>query len=263
MNLLLLRYTSRVIALASGYINIKKPLFGVLANPQILAVLLFVGVGAAASADSSKPSPTAGKQVDLSYSPTTSPVIVNLEIGDKKFVIPKNYIWSREDWKGGKVDGVNLHALLPAFQPYTKENHNEFDKSGWGRKITLVLLEHATKQRPAVMTRQTIYGRITKGRSVIEKEGPFGLKTVLIDQRPPDPELYIGKKDDGQFYWVECSRESKVKFPSCRTKVEYSDNVYIHYTFGKSELSEWQAIERGVFELVGKFDTTRQSPSKK
>ena len=49
-----------------------------------------------------------GKRLDIGYGTSTSPRLVQLEIGDKHFAIPQNYIWSRDRWSGGKVTGVNM-----------------------------------------------------------------------------------------------------------------------------------------------------------
>jgi len=78
-----------------------------------------------------------GKRLDIGYGTSTSPRLVQLEIGDKHFAIPQNYIWSRDSWNGGKVVGVNMHALLPNFEPLTEANKNEFEKPGWNEMALL------------------------------------------------------------------------------------------------------------------------------
>ena len=74
------------------------------------------------------------QRLDIGYGITASSNVARLEIGDKVFFIPQNHIWSRSRWKGGRVTGVNLHALLPDFQPLTAENRHEFDRLGWGKR---------------------------------------------------------------------------------------------------------------------------------
>jgi len=203
------------------------------------------------------------QRLDIGYGTTTNANFARLEIGDKVFSIPKNYIWSRGDWKGGRVTGVNLHALLPDFEPLTEVNRHEFEKPGWRRKIRMVLGEHAmpANERPTghvSMTRREIYERTTRNQTARDLNGPFGLRLQKFPNKlSSDDDLFVGTKPDGSFYWVGCSSEGKVPSPSCSTYIEYSTHVYVHYTYPKAQLSEWMRIEDGVLHLVQKFEDNR------
>lgn len=213
-----------------------------------------------------------GKRLDIGRGVSTNPHLVRLEIGDKVFAIPQNHIWSREDWNGGKVEGVNLQALLPDFEPYTEANRQEFDKPGWNRKMSFLLTEHnitGSLTTSTSMTRREVYERNLYDYSAQRKieaqayPGPYGL---TVQQRPPknsDFELYVGQKRKGEFYWVECYPDQQGKFPSCHTYVEYSKQVTIRYTFAKSRLSDWQAIDDGVLNLIHQFETNANQGSQK
>lgn len=205
-----------------------------------------------------------GKRLDIGYGTSTSPKLVHLEIGDKVFAIPQNYIWSREDWKGGKVQGVNLHALWPDFEPYTEANRHEFDKPGWNRKISLLLREHnipGSRTTSTSMTRVEVYERIMrkvgygKPREFSDVPGFFGLTLKKwLQPRPGDDELYVGTKRDGNYYWVRCSPSGKHSSPSCNTYIEYSTHVTIRYTFSRRHLAEWQAIDNSVVNFIRRFE---------
>ncbi|AKH21919.1 hypothetical protein [Sedimenticola thiotaurini] len=205
-----------------------------------------------------------GKRFDIGYGTSTSPKLVHLEIGYKVFAIPQNYIWSREDWKGGKVQGVNLHALWPDFEPYTEANRYEFDKPGWNRKMDILLREHnipGSRTSRTSMTRREIYDRILydyaaqKPRIARELQGPFGLKIQhLSPPRISGDEIYTGRKANGDFYWVQCGQEGKHEFPSCSTYVEYSKYVTIHYSFSRKDLNNWQGIDDAVVAFVNSFE---------
>lgn len=200
------------------------------------------------------------KRLDIGYGTTTNANFSRLEIGDKVFSISKNYIWSRGDWKGGKVSGVNLHALLPDFEPLTEVNRHEFEKPGWWRKISMVLSEHAMQanERPTghvSMTRREIYERTTRNQTARDLNGPFGLRLQkFANKLSTEDDMYVGTKRDGSFYWVTCRLEGKVPFPSCSTYIEYSKHVVVHYTFPKAKLSDWMRIEDGVLDLIKKFE---------
>lgn len=212
-----------------------------------------------------------GKRLDIGSGSSTNSRLVRLEIGDKVFAIPQNHIWSREDWKGGKVEGVNLHALLPDFEPYTEKNRHEFDKPGWNRNVDLLLREHniaGSRTAAPSMTRGEIYDRILyhsasqKPRRVTDHPGPFGLTLKQLEPSSSNDELYVGRRGDGGFYWVECSPDGSVKFPACSTYIEYSTQVTIHYTFAKSRLSDWQAIDDGILDFIRKFDNNAKQGEK-
>jgi hypothetical protein len=205
------------------------------------------------------------ERLDIGYGVSTDNEIVQLEIGDKVFRIPKNHIWSREDWRGGKVEAVNLQALLPDFEPYLDSTKSEFDKPGWNKKITLVLENHnmvGSKTGSQSMTRQAVYDRVVYDFSLQRKAkvtdfpGPYGLVLQTLDSSSSNSgrELYIGHKKDGGFYWVKCDMDRPNRYPSCNTYLEYSSQVYISYTFSKKYLNEWERIDAAVLSFIKNFD---------
>ena len=164
------------------------------------------------------------QRLDYGYGTATSPRLVHLEIGDKAFAIPQNYIWSRDSWNGGKVDGVNMHALLPDLEPYTEANENEFKKPGWNKKISLMLSEHnikGSRTTSTSMTRSEVYERIIRKKEITAAPGPYGLtrqyKTPYLTS---EKELYVGYKHMVA-YWVQCYQNDRVSSPSCKTDVSY------------------------------------------
>ncbi|MBD3639359.1 MAG: hypothetical protein HUJ18_00045 [Marinobacter sp.] len=220
---------------------------------------ILMGAGFWASKETSR-------RLDIGYRESTSSKPVQLEIGDRVFAIPNNHIWSRESWKGGKVSSVNLHALLPDFEAYTQANQHEFDKPGWNRKVTLLLIEHnvpESRTGSASMTRRAVYNRMLyddasqKERIDHEAQAPFGLTLHALS--PPIPsgkELYSGFKKDGGFYWVRCGREEKYPYPSCTTYIEFSEKTSIKYRFSRKLLSDWESIDNSVLNFVRQFVVT-------
>lgn len=208
------------------------------------------------------------KRLDIGYGTSTSDRLVRLEIGDKAFAIPQNHIWSRESWKGGRFDGVNLHALLPTLEPYTESNRKEFEKLGWNRKIVLSINAHNMPEMPttrASMSRMEVYKRMMKSvdqqtpREVSDKEGPFGLTyRMWTKPSPGDGQLYVGKKNDGSFYWVLCIGKGRDKSPSCQTYVDYSKHVAIHYIFSIDLLSDWETIDNAIPNFVHRLEINSQ-----
>lgn len=212
------------------------------------------------------------EKLDIGYGASTSGDIVRLEIGDRVFDIPKNHIWSREDWRGGKVEAVNLRALLPDFEPYLDSNKAEFEELGWNKVITFVISHHNTagsKTGSHSMTRQAVYDRVVydfslqKKAGVTEFPGPYGLTLQVLNSTSSDAgrELYVGYKKDGGFYWVSCGVDKPQRYPSCETYLDYSNRVYLSYRFSKKYLEEWESIDNSVFEFISKFEEKHEDGS--
>jgi len=204
-----------------------------------------------------------GKRFDIGYGKSTSPRLVQLEVGDKIFAIPQNHIWSRVSWKGGKMTGANLYALLPDFEARAEANEPEFDRGGWGRKISFLLSARGIPEvMPAStgsMSRQEHYTTsIARGFPSKEVPGQFGLARQIFEPNSPwfptGKEVYTARFPDGRFYWVTCSPDSSTKSPSCKSEIPYSKHTYVSYTFGKPHLSDWQAIDSGVLNLFKQFE---------
>lgn len=213
----------------------------------VITVLIF-GFGIWASYET-------GKRLDIGYGVSTNPRLVRLEIGDKVFAIPQNHIWSREDWKGGKVQGVNLQALLPNFEPYTEANRHEFEGLGWNRTISLLLKQsNAYTKNKTTISRLETYKQLTPGGDITTKPAQFGLTRVYGITWSAEKEFFIGTLPDGGFYWTTCSPEGKHKSPSCNTLANYSDYTYIDYTFAKKYLPDWASIDKGVVNLLRQFE---------
>ena len=196
---------------------------------------------------------------------TTNTKLVQLEIGDKKFSIPQNHIWAREGWLSGRQDGVNLWALLPKFQPYTDANKSEFDRPGWNSEITLLLSEHNTPGKPTSatqMTRELIYKRKTTNTSaslhwkVLNETAPYGLMLQRMPDKKSDLELYVARKKNGEFYWIECHPQG-VSSPSCSSAFSFSERTYIKYTFSRQFLEDWELIDDGVAKFVQALEAPR------
>ena len=203
-----------------------------------------------------------GKRLDIGYGTSTSPRLVRLEIGDKVFAIPQNHIWSREDWKGGKALGVNLYALLPNFEARTKANGPEFDRGGWGRKISFLLSARGVPGSRSASTgsmsrRENYTTGVVRGFVAKEAPGKFGLTRQIFNPAAHlglRTEVYTAEFPDGRFYWVACRPDSSTKSPSCKSKILYSKHTYVSYTFGKPHLSDWQSIDVGMLNLIKQFE---------
>ena len=208
-----------------------------------------------------------GKRLDIGYGVATSTRKVQLEIGDKVFSIPQNYIWSREDWKGGKTSGVNMQAHLPDLAGYTEQNKQEFDDPRIHNSVDILLTEHnikGSKYSSTSMTRKEVYQRTifdygrNEPKEMESVSGPYGLtRQLYIDPHERAiRELYVGTLTNGKFYWVECGLKTNVPSPHCTTYFAYSNQASVSYTFSKDRLEHWQKMDNDIRNLIQRFDIT-------
>lgn len=215
-----------------------------------------------------KASSELGKRLDIGYGASTSSRLVQLEIGDQAFAIPQNYIWSRDRWSGGRVSGVNMHALLPNFEPYTDATKAEFEKPGWNRRINFLLSEHNMPSGGAKTSshgRKDIFNNRTTDSynklSIIirEEEAPYGLKRLVRQtDAKSGRELYIGHKKNGEFYWAECAQDGTGFSPYCNAYLDISHQVYVDYSFSKYYLRDWSSIDDTVEVFFKQFIVQKQ-----
>lgn len=190
------------------------------------------------------------------YGTTASLEPVPIEIAGRHFAIPKAYIWYRPAWKGGKMDGVNMHALLPDFKPYSQETKAEFERLGHGNKIGF-LLEYSPHQ----LSRAQFFERRYPADSIKRaKNGPFGFHMF---QLPPKgfvgEEIYYRYLEDGSFFFLECSTNKKHKSPGCSGSTSLGDGFFVDYSYSRDYLKDWQQIEQGLRDLIYRFEVTPAS----
>lgn len=205
------------------------------------------------------------EKIDIGLGVTTSEEKVYLDVGGNNFKIPKNYISSREDWEGGKQVAVTVRALLPDFEPRTQKNMSIFKDPNQKRVINIFITEHSvpgSETTKTEMTRRLIYERkiydhgAGKKREIKSYSGPHGLiKQKLQPPMITGDELFIAEKANGGFYWVSCVSEGVDRpVPSCKSYLDYSDNVVLKYRFPREFLGSWEEFDNQVLVFIRSFE---------
>jgi hypothetical protein len=193
--------------------------------------------------------------------------IVNIEIDGNRFAIPKGYMWYEGAWKGGKVSGVNLWALLPDMQPRTENNKSEFDGPGGYRGVVGILLSRINKAVssqegagwPAKRKRLSFDWKVKEFTQGPSFDGPYGFKMYKGNKIAAWGELLFRTMPDDSLYFIACDQDGGVPFPSCSAEVYLSDKLYVRYTFGKPYLKDWQVIDQKVRQLIHSFEIKKTS----
>lgn len=175
---------------------------------------------------------------------------VNIQIGDHHYAIPKAYIWDSTALKGGVLNGVNMHAILPDMLPYRKDYAEEFKKPGSPHKI-LILLE----RRPDIFSNKRTL-RLYQEKYIDDPPsvGPDNLMKYQFARTFSRDELFVNEENKENPVVIMCKREKLVPYPNCTSVIEYKKDLIINIAFSKSKLSEWREIQKNVTDLILKFE---------
>jgi len=193
--------------------------------------------------------------------------IVNIKIDGSSFAIPKGYMWYEGAWKGGKMSGVNLWALMPDMQPRTESNKGEFDGPGGFRGVVGVLLHQlykpvsheegaAWQDKRKRQSFDWVVKEFTQGPPI---DGPYGFKMYKGTKSAAWGELLFRTLPDGSLHFIECHADSQGPSPGCSAETYLSDKLFVRYTFGKPYLKDWQVIDQKVRQLIHSFEIKQSS----
>ncbi len=180
------------------------------------------------------------------------PERVIVEIADHQFAIPQGYFGSgglrREKIKGSRMQ---IRALLPDMKPYAEDTKQEFDKPGWGREISIGL--GVRESRPSLAgVYERIKGQYSEPVSS-EEMSRMGL-ALYRDPRRHWDELMVHLEEGKVTYMAFCKLLENMPSPSCDVYMDYTDDIYIDYSFARDHLEHWREIDGGLRELLRHFE---------
>jgi len=197
------------------------------------------------------------RALDFGYGSTADLQKVDIEIAGQHYEIPKAFIWYRPNWRGGKQHGVNMHALLPEFKPYSKETEAEFKRRGHGRVISMQLAE-----RGSYLPAKKLFEMMLKEAVGDEGGGPFGFRMYRISS-PWNSDLFFRYLDDGSLYFINCKSIESALSPSCSRTIYLGEDHIVKYTYSRDYLEDWQEIDAGVLDFIKGFEATQSTTKEK
>ena len=199
--------------------------------------------------------PSADPSFTRDWKRTIDTDLIQFEVSEHRLGIPKNYLYNKTLWKGGKTKGITLDALYPEMAPYSEVTRKDFERPGNTNMILLLLHD-----RDKHLTVQEAYSVSRKSNRFEEVDSTdisrIGLRR-LADPYPKGREMYVRDVNGSVTYYAICSKDKAVRFPRCKTFFDYSDGMYVEYSFSKSLLSEWQSLDKRVRSLVQSFEKNR------
>ena len=168
-----------------------------------------------------------------------------LKVAEQEFYIPRGYVWASDGSKNGYIVRPNLHTLYPHFEPKTSQNQDKFDQNGWADGQLISFLIKSYKQSKPIS--EVFELQLASATLPGKKNTESGLYFYNL---PRKQELYA-LNDENNIFFV-CS-DNSVPFPSCNTRIHFSDDIYIYAVFSKERLPEWKTVRQGLIDKITSF----------
>lgn len=180
--------------------------------------------------------------------------LVHFEIANHRFAMPVSYLYNRKSWEGGKTKAVNFDAVLPDLRPYSQGARSEFEKLGYHNKVILMI--HARETHVTVPRGFENNKQRFAFKGYIDKLS--GLQLFSAADQLDRQEMYAKLEGDRVVYYAICAKVEVSPSPSCQSFIDYADDLYINYSFGRQHLNNWQELEQRVRELMRSFEVAAQ-----
>ncbi|MFZ2524533.1 MAG: hypothetical protein WAW87_04390 [Candidatus Ferrigenium altingense] len=153
-----------------------------------------------------------------------------------------------------EVDYINVAALLPDMSPYTVENAAEFDRLGWGKRVTILFGQEKSLNLSYI--RQLGKMENSKLSGMLQYDGGSIFNDEFISQ-----DYLIS---------IRCSKEPPKKdwYPSCEVLRPYTYRsqlgntifpvFHLRYHFSAEYMQQWHEIDEKVITLFDRFATHAQ-----
>lgn len=184
--------------------------------------------------------------------------IVHIKLDGKvPLYVPKAYLTSHREWKGGDQDVISIKAMLPDMQPASLNPENNEEE---GVSITL--------NSAIEGGRSDILEDIQHLQPYLEDTG-FGIDKLLpnfyedkksgktnVSGYVPYHDHYFSVIDGNRHVWFSCEKAA----PRCRAYTAF-DDISGSYSVSRHYIPDrWKGVDE---KIVGLIESFRQSPSEK
>lgn len=177
----------------------------------------------------------------------TDPTPVGFTINGRRFVFPKSHLYYAEQWSGGEVFEIFLHALLPEIEPPANLNLHEFQRAGWGKTIDLSLTDAHRVRDPAEV--KAWWFSYIQPRSVTTIE--HGLVRFNLRDNFADNNLYVPARPHSDIEYLRCDIKDEVLIsPACEIDFYYDKDIFVNYAYSKDYLPRWREIHERVRRFI-------------
>lgn len=178
--------------------------------------------------------------------------IIPVKIAEEEFEIPKMYFY-----KFIPVNKQNRDVLLALVYPDFKAVNDFADNENLKRShndLIRFLVFDAHQNVPM----ETLIEKLKSTYGLEHYSGEYlGLeKWTAAPPEQKDNEMYVFKNNNKEIGYLKCHRDgAPQKYPQCNGNFVYSDTVWLEFSFSKTLLPQWPAIQEKSFLLLNKFQS--------
>ncbi len=198
--------------------------------------------------------PTPSEILGLDPRASDSSEMVDMMIGDERFLIPANFTRYPLQRVGGTQNEIDLHALLPELAPYTIDRREAFEDNSPDAIVVHIKIHLAKGIMPATRRLDDIYARHLLSRT--PEEGPAGLDLYRFsgDTGYKDQDLFVAERGQEDLLLLLCFKPSDVIFsPNCTRTFQLTDTVAVTYRYKRGQLDNWQSADQSIIMLIKSF----------
>ncbi len=179
--------------------------------------------------------------------------ILHVSIGGQPLEIPENFTQYPKDRKDGERSKIELFTILPDFEPYSAARHEDFMGNAPDSPVVHFEIASHPIARTESERAQTYMDLVQDPKGEMTKHGL--MKYHFEDVRGfRDQDMFLFKTAKGLTGMLRCLRESDIMAtPFCTRDTELGNGLSLRYRFRRAHLKHWNAIDRGVLELVETF----------
>ncbi len=176
---------------------------------------------------------------------------VHISIGDVQLAVPANFTRFSSARSGGPMEMVDLHALLPEFDPFTERRREDFDRSDAQSPVIHMRIEETTAVLAAQPRLELVYLPAVTNRT--GEPGPHGLRHFVFRNETgfSGQDMYVGEGPAGAPALLLCSRDEPLLW--CRREILLSENVVLRYRYKRAHLADWKTIDNQALALIALF----------
>jgi len=180
---------------------------------------------------------------------------VTAVIGGTAFLVPQNYTRYRAQRSGGTITSLDMHALLPGFEPFSPSDAAKFRDNTPTSPVIFFTLRNAGNTLDAERRLRDVYSQ--HFRNPRAEPGPGGLDLFRFRDNSgyKDQDLLVGGDAQGRLVLLLCERETPTnESPNCSRTVLLTPKLALSYRYKRSRVENWQQIDRSLLNLIKAFE---------
>lgn len=198
--------------------------------------------------------PTPAELLGLDPRASSGRAEVEAIVADQRFLIPENYTRYPAQRTGGRMNMIDMHALLPGMQAYAPELQASFSDNSVRSDVIYFSLSTRDAALNSSRRLKDIYSKYLE--SAEPEEGPDGLQLFRFrdDTGYANQDLLVGKDDEERIVLLICDRRGPmIESPNCSRSLLLGPRLEMSYRYKRYHLDNWRTIDKTVTSLIDRF----------